>query len=82
MDIQTVLLIARLRRTFSRQPDVLNACCELERLDRQVADLETRGQDASPAAECAGAGRASASMTKPKRDRAAYMRDYRRRNHG
>jgi hypothetical protein len=64
MDIETVQMIGRLRRMFSRHADVLRLCSELERLDRvqQPALVKPPTGDKPP-----------------KRDRAAYMRDYRKR---
>lgn len=69
--VEIVQLVTRLRRTFSRQPDVLNACALLERLAAGPARVEPV---ATPAHLPAGP-----APDRPKRDRAAYMRDYRRR---
>lgn len=64
---ELVQLLARLKRTFPRQPDVLAVCDVVEgmmKTVRQLLDAQALRSDPS-------------GLSGPKRDRAAYMRDYR-----
>lgn len=83
--VEIIQLVARLRRVFSRQPDVLCACAELERLAAADAKrialraiVETDGRFLGPA-RAEPVATSAPPPAGPKRDRAAYMRDYRKR---